>query len=131
MNLWVARRPAARAEVLLSQVHNAYISTRTSGPVNGQVQDSVVGCYELTRAGVRLDKYHAMGLFAAVRAEPPDFSSEPPDHVYTGREVASLLLTQTPVNYSREPSSYSEVYAPYVAYDPSDTHTELVRGRLV
>lgn len=132
MNLWVARGPAARAEaMIMSPIANWFISTKTSGPVNGQVQDSTVGCYELTRSGVALDKYHAMALFAATGTEPPRFDAQPPGHLYTGRDVATLLLAATPVNYRRPPSSYSDVYAPYVAYDPSETLTVVEQGRLV
>jgi DNA-directed RNA polymerase II subunit RPB1 len=132
MNLWVVRGPAARAEAaVMSPVANWFISTKTSGPVNGEVQDSTVGSYELTRTGVVLDKYHAMGLFAAAGEDPPRFDELPADHLYTGREAVSLLLQRAPVNYKRAPSSYNEVYAPFLAYDPDETLTEIKQGRLL
>lgn len=131
MNLWVARGPGARAEaMIMSRVANWFISTKTSGPVNGEVQDSTVGCYELTRSAVVMDKYHAMALFAGAGVEPPRFDARPAGHVYTGREVVSLLFAATPVNYRRPPSSYSDVYAPYIAFDPSETLTVVEQGRL-
>jgi DNA-directed RNA polymerase beta' subunit len=132
MNLWVARGPAARVEaMIMSSVANGFISTKTGGPVNGQVQDSVVASYELTRTGVEIDKYHAMALFAGSGTEPPRFDARPPGHVYTGRDIVSLLFAATPVNYSRVPSSYSDVYAPYIPYDRSETLTVMEQGRLV
>ena len=132
MNLWIAREPGARAEaMIMSSVANWFISSKTSGPVNGEVQDSTVGCYEMTRSTVRMDKYHAMALFAGAGVEPPRFDAEPADHIYTGRDIASLLFEQTPVNYSEPPSSYSDVYAPYIDYDTSETLTVFERGRLV
>lgn len=132
MNLWVARGPAARAEARISSAFaNWFISTKTSGPVNGEVQDSNIGSYELTRSRVRIDKYHAMALFAATGAEPPRFDARPAAELYTGREVVSLLLAGTPVNYRRAPSSFSDVYAPYIAYDPDETFTVVEEGRLV
>jgi DNA-directed RNA polymerase beta' subunit len=132
MNLWVAREPGARAEaMIMSSVANWFISTKSSGPVNGEVQDSTVGCYELTRSAVRMDKYHAMALFAGAGVEPPRFDARPAGHVYTGRDIASLLFEQTPVNYNRRPSSYSDVYAPYIAYDRDETLTVVERGVLV
>ena len=132
MNLWVPREPSARAEaVIMSSVANWFISTKTSGPVNGQVQDSIVGCYAMTRNTVRIDKYHAMALFAGAGVEPPRFDAHPADHLYTGRDIASMLLEMTPINYIGEPSSYSDVYAPYIPYDPSETLTVIERGRLV
>jgi DNA-directed RNA polymerase II subunit RPB1 len=132
MNLWIAREPGARAEAMvMSSVANWFISTKTSGPVPGQVQDSTVGCYEMTRSAIRMDKYHAMALFAGAGVEPPRFDAAPAGHVYTGRDVASMLFALTPVNYSRPPSSYSDVYAPYIAYDPAEMLTVLEQGRLV
>jgi hypothetical protein len=132
MNLWVAREPGARAEaMIMSTVANWFISTKTSGPVNGQVQDSVVGSYELTRSGVTIDKYHAMALFAAAGVEPPRFDLYPPDHRFSGRDIVSLLFAATPVNYRKPPTSYNPVYAPYIPYDPDETLTVVERGRLV
>lgn len=131
MNLYVEVEPGVQAEALvLSSIANWFISTKTSGPVNGQVQDSILGCNELTRSGVRIDKYHAMALFAASGAEPPRFDEQPPGHLYTGRDIVSLLFRATPVNYRREPSSYSDLYAPYLAYDPEETLTVMEHGRL-
>lgn len=135
MNLWVARGAAARAEALIqSSIANWFISTKTGGPANGEVQDSVIGCRELTRSGVRLDKYHAMGLFAAAGVEPPRFdrrAAAGEGSHYTGREIASALLARTPVDFRRAPTSYSDVYAPYLAYDPDETLTVVEQGRLV
>jgi DNA-directed RNA polymerase II subunit RPB1 len=132
MLLWVAREPGARAEaMIMSSVDNWFISTKTSGPVNGEVQDSTVGCYELTRSGVFMNKYHAMGLFARAGVEPPRFDAEPADRLFSGRDVVSLLFSRTPVNYRRQPSSYSEVYAPYIRYDASETMTVMEQGALV
>lgn len=132
MNLWIAREPGSRAEaMIMSSVSNWFISTKTSGPVNGEVQDSTVGCYELTRSSVKMDKYHAMALFAGTGIEPPRFDLKPANYVYSGRDIVSLLFEQTPINYSKQPSSYSDVYAPYIAYDNSETYTIVEQGRLV
>lgn len=132
MYLFVARCPAARAEAaIMSRVSNWFISTKSGGPVNGQVQDSIVGCHALTKEGVLMDKYHAMTLFSNAGGEPPRFDLQPPSHIWTGREVVSLLLKQTPVNYRRVPSSYSDVYAPYINFPRSDTLTVVERGELI
>lgn len=132
MSIWIARKPAARAEaMIMSSVANWFISTKTSGPVNGEVQDSTVGCYELTRSSIRIDKYHAMALFSGAGVDPPRFDENDANHIYTGRDIVSMLLTQTPINYSKTPSSYSDVYAPYISYDKSETYTVIEQGRLV
>ncbi len=132
MNLWIARGAAARAEALIqSPIANWFISTKSSSPLNGQVQDSVIGCSELTKSAVRLDKYHAMGLFAMTGIEPPRFDRHPPDHLYTGRDVISMLLERTPIDYKRAPTSFNDVYAPFIDYDPDETLTVIEQGRLV
>lgn len=131
MNLWVAREPGTRAEAaILSGVANWNISTKNSGPVNGQVQDSVVGSYELTRSAVRVDKFHAMALFATAGVAP-DFDAAPAGHLYTGRELASMLFRDTPVSYARKPTSFSDAFAPYIKYDKDETHTVVDRGVLL
>ena len=130
MNLWVAREPGTRAEAsIMSGVANWNISTKNSAPINGQVQDSIVGSYELTRSAARVDKFHAMGLFATAGIAPR-FDRKAPGELYTGREIASMLFADTPVSFARRPSSYSEAFAAYVAYDPSETLTVMDRGVL-
>ena len=131
MNLWVARAPASRAEAILeSGIANWFISTKTSGPVNGQVQDSIVGCYELTKSSTSIDKYHTMALFSRTGVEPPRFDLKPANHRYSGRDIISLLLERTPINYRGEPSSYSDVYAPYIPYDKDEVMTVVEQGIL-
>ena len=132
MNLWIPHTTMSRVEAeLMSSVANWFISTKSSGPVNGQVQDSNVGSFELTRSTVTMDKFHAMNLFALTRVDPPDFSDGALTERYTGREVVSRLFASTPINYDRPPRWYSETLIPYVDYDPQETKTVMKRGRLV
>ena len=134
MNLWVARAPSARAEArIMSSVSNLFISTKSSGPVNGQVQDSLIGSYELTRASVLIDKYHAMSLFSATGIDPPRFDLLPCDHKYTGRDIITLLLQSNnmPINYTGVPSTYSDVYIPFIKYDSSETLTVIKQGKML
>lgn len=130
MNFWVPHTMMARVEAKqISHVANSFISMKSSAPVVGQVQDSVVGSFELTRATAVMDKYHAMRLFAATRTDPPDFNGLP--EKLSGWEVVSLLFALTPVNYNRPPWWFNETLAPYVKYNPLETRTEMKRGRLV
>lgn len=132
MNFWIPHTVMSRVEAeLMSSVANWFISTKSSGPVNGQVQDSCVGSFELTRTKSVMDKYHAMALFATTRIDPPDFSEAAHGDVFTGRDVVSRLFARTPVNYDRAPRWYSETLTPYVDYDPQETRTVMRRGKLV
>jgi DNA-directed RNA polymerase beta' subunit len=128
MVLWIAREPSSRAEAaIMSSISNCFISTKSSGPLNGQVQDSTIGSYELTRSGVIIDRYHAMALFAGVDGEPPKFNRA----MYTGRDIISLLLEKIPISYHRQPTSYSAVYAPYITYDPEEIMTTIKHGKML
>lgn len=135
MNLWVPRHQMARIEAYyLSRVHNWFISTKSSGPVIGQIQDSVVGSLEVTRHDAVVDKYHAMRAFALVvhrGSARPNFAAGGAAARYPGRELVSQLFATTPVNYAGKPKWYDPVIAPFVDYVPDETHTRMERGRLV
>ena len=132
MNLWSPHTVMAQVEAeRMSAVSNWFISTKTSGPVNGQVQDSNVGAFELTRSAAAMDKFHAMGLFAGARVPLPDFGEGGLARRYSGREVVSRLFALTPVNYDRPSRWFSEALAPYVDYDPQETRTVMKQGRLL
>ena len=45
--------------------------------------------------------------------------------------MASLVVAATPVDYRGVPNSYSDLYAPYLPFDPDETLTVVERGRLV
>ena len=131
MNLWVPGEVMSRVEAeYVSGVANWFISTKSSGPVNGQVQDSNIGSFLLTRTGAEMSKFHAMRLFAGARMGYPDFSEEGPESRLSGREVVSRLFAQTPINYDRAPSWYNEVFAPFVDYQPGEIRTVMKRGAL-
>lgn len=131
MNLWIPAQVMSRVEAeFVSGVANWFISTKTSGPVNGQVQDSNIGCFLLTRESARMSKYHAMRLFAGARVPPPDFSAVEPGKRLSGADVVSALFAPTPVNYDRAPTWYNELFAPYVPYRPAETRTRMTRGVL-
>jgi DNA-directed RNA polymerase II subunit RPB1 len=128
MLLWVPHGAASRAEAaLVSAVANLFVSTKNSGPVNGEIQDSVIGSFLLTRDAARLDRHHAMAVFQKTRLPPPAL----PPGTYSGREVVSALFeSHFPVNYSRVSSWYDEVFRGYVNYSGSERRAEMRRGRL-
>lgn len=137
MNLWVPWSVMSRVEAeLLCSVRNWFISTKSSGPVNGQVQDSTVGSFLLTRTNTPMgknvmNKLHAMGLFQTTQTDPPCFANYSPTDLLDGKSVVSMLLRQTPINYQRAPTWYSEVYAPYMHYNKQDISTQIRNGELI
>jgi DNA-directed RNA polymerase II subunit RPB1 len=131
MNLWIPSSIASRVEAkYMSAVANWFISTKSSSPVNGQVQDSCVGSFELTRSSVSMDKIHFMSLFATARVGHPDMSRSGGDARFSGRDVVSRLFETTPVNYQRPSRWFNETYAPFIDYAEDEVLTVMKRGRL-
>ena len=134
MNLWVPHEPATIIEAeIMSHVSNAFISIQTGSPVSGQVQDSMVGCYELTRHFVKMDKNHAMRLFTNAGLNTPDFSIYPPDHTFTGLDIVTMLLkiNNITVNYSGVPNTYDDNYIKYIPFNKSEKYTVIKDGEML
>lgn len=134
MHIWVARGVSQRVEAaIMSTMSNWFISTKTSGTVNGQVQDSVVGCFEITRSSTRIDKYHAMALFSNVDSlHGLNFDKYKKDHIFTGRDIISILLSYTPINFKRVPKkTYNDLYIPYINYDKDETLIDIKNGIMI
>lgn len=136
MTIWPPHDAMTRAEAsIMSSIRNNFISTKTAGPVNGQVQDSLFGSAELTRGGVALDKFHAMAVFNASGLAPPRFErlggAAAGGARFSGRELASMLFAHAPVNYNRAPSFFSELYASAgMRFAPDDIRVVMERGVL-
>jgi len=128
MHLWISRGIGQQVEAcIMSSMANWFISTKTSGTVNGEVQDSIVGSYELTRTNVVLDKYHAMGLFSQLDISTR-FDEYLNDHLFTGRNIITMLLVKTPINYEKKPKSYNDLYLPYINYDKDEKFVSIKNG---
>lgn len=132
MNLWMMAHPGPRAEALvLGQVTQAFISTKNSKPVIGQVQDSTVGSFLLSRIP-EMDKVSAMTMFENCSdvVTAPDFADMEPNDTITGREAISRLLRQFPISLKQRPAWFSEAAEPYVEYSPDETLTVIKAGTL-
>lgn len=130
MNLIFTTGIAARNELAeMSKVPNWLISHTTSGPAIGQVDDSVIGCAELTRSYVNMSKYHAMLLFQNCTILP-SFADVGKDGI-SGRDCVSKLLELTPINFTRVPEFYREDMAVWMKYDPTEIKTVIDQGRIV
>ena len=128
MNAYNSHTTATIAEAqVMSHVSNWFISTKHSGPVNGQAQDANSGCFELTRNGIKVDKYHAMTLFQNAGPNFPKFTEKE----YTGRDIISLSLDGCPLNFTKNAMWYNESYAPFIDYDPEEIRTVVRKGKLI
>ncbi|ARA71948.1 DNA-directed RNA polymerase subunit A'' [Kaumoebavirus] len=142
MSALPARSKLSQNEIAtLATPANHLISYKDSKPAIGQVQDTIIGGFELTRSKQKFNKLHAMRMFGQTQVYP-DFSASKKlfdkketggEDLYTGRELVSLLMTTTGtyINYTKRPTFYKEQYAPYVAYDPQETMVEFKKGVMV
>jgi DNA-directed RNA polymerase II subunit RPB1 len=131
MNCFFPKDPMTRIEIMnVSHVSNFFISTKNSSPQNGQVQDSNIGCALLTMAGkgdgINMDRFHAMCLFKIPGARLPQLDSE--KTAWTGRDVVSVLLQKTPINFAGKPTFYNDNFVPFMDYHPSDSKTVIKNG---
>ena len=128
MNLWVIRNPASQAEArLMSAVSNWFTSTDTQSPI-GLTQDSTIGSHKLTQSTVRINRYYLMNLFAGADLPMVVFPKTPDRGYFTGRDVISLMLKQTPINYSSVPTGYNPVYHPFIQFDKDEMRTVIEQG---
>jgi DNA-directed RNA polymerase beta' subunit len=125
MNFYVSTSIATRNEITeMSSIHNWLISHAYSSPAYiGQVDDSIIGSFELTRSNVRFDKYHAMLLFANT-SKLPIFEKD----TYTGRDIITKVLEKTPVTFRRNTTWYNENFAGIINYDPTETKVFIDNG---
>lgn len=128
MRLKVLRTLRAIAESkYISSINRWMLSSQNSFAVNGQVQDSVTGSALMTRTGVVFDKLHAMRTWAKTGLPPPTFSKKE----YTGREIISLLLKDTPISYKGKAKYYNEAYKNYIPYNPEDINVVIKNGEVL
>lgn len=125
MNIFVGSNLASRIEIERhAAVPNFFIKHSNSAPLVGQVDDSIIGSALLTRNSVVFDRYHAMLLFGSVLRVPAEFRGSK----FTSRDIVTMHLADTPVNFVGNTEYYNEKMAPYIAYDPADTKVEITNG---
>lgn len=128
MNQFICTSLLGRNEAQkLTSVQNWVISHATSNPLIGQMEDSIIGLVKLTKANLRLDKYHVCSLFRKTTFIP-DLSHMKPTDTMSGHEVISILLKDTPINFSRSTQWYVETYKQWMTFNENDMRVEIERG---
>lgn len=132
MNVLFAISAQARNEISrLNSPANFAIKDKDGTPFIGEVQDGIIGLASLTRSGVQLDKTHAMQMFSNIDVDI-DFSKYPKNHVFTGRDIITLLLHGTGnfISYTGRASFYNKMHQKYIDYKPEDINIIIDRGTL-
>lgn len=126
MSTVIPRNIMSRNEISFqSAMGNLFVSYKHSKPMFGVAQDSLIGISRLTKDGIKMNKWHAMDMFAHI-----DGSHTFDKKMYTNREVVSMILPN--INLSnKSPRMYMEQYAGYIKYNPKDIKVEIKRGKLL
>lgn len=115
----------------LASPEQRYISEKNARPRIGEAQDSLIGTAELTKNSTKMDKFHAMQMFAQSGVFPR-FDSQPSTKLYSGRDIVSIYLKESEfmINYTGKPFFYKPEHARFQRYDESDISIEIDRGEL-
>lgn len=103
------------------------ISPKTHAPLVGAFQDALIGLAELTKDGIKFDKWHAMEMLADINTLGTNFKFD--KKTYTNRELVSRLLPQINL-LNKSPAMYKKGYAAALKYNPADINVNIVRGEL-
>ena len=110
----------------LTSINRWMLSSQNSLAVNGQVQDTVTGSALMTKNNIIFDKLHAMRTWAKTSLPPPVFDKKE----YTGREIISLLLKDTPISYKNKAKFYNPSYKEYIPYKDDEINVIIDNGIL-
>ncbi len=128
MNSIVPQNIQSRNECMsISKVSRWFISPQNQAPLVGAFQDGLIGLSELTKDGLRFNKWHAMQLFGDI--DTPWVNYNFTEKNYSNRQLVSRLLPE--INLSgKEPSMYKQQYAAFLKYNPADIKVVIERGEL-
>ena len=128
MNSIIAQNIQSRNECMtISKAARWFISPQKHAPAIGAFFDALIGISEITKDGLKFDKWHAMQLLADVETEGINYSFTGKE--FTNRELVSRLLPE--INLSnKQPSMYKEQYANFIKYNPLDINIVIERGQL-
>jgi DNA-directed RNA polymerase beta' subunit len=128
MNSIVAQNIQARNECMtISKVSRWFISPQNHAPLVGAFQDGLIGISELTKYGLKFNKWHAMQMFGDIHQAGLNYDFS--DKSYTNRQLVSRLLPEINL-IGKEPSFYKSQYANFIKYNPEDIKVKIVRGEL-
>lgn len=129
MNSIVAQNIQSRNECMtISKVSRWFISPQNQAPLVGAFQDGLIGLSEITKDGLRFNKWHAMQMFGDI--DTPGINCSFTDKNYTNRQLVSRLLPK--INLAgKEPSMYKPNFVGLLKqYNPNDIKVLIERGEL-
>ncbi len=128
MNSVIPQNIQSRNECMtISKAARWFISPQKHAPAIGAFFDALIGLSEITKDGLKFNKWHAMQMFADVATEGLAYSFTGKE--FTNRSLVSRILPE--INLSgKQPSMYKEQYANFIKYNPMDINIVIERGEL-
>ena len=112
----------------VSKVSRWLISPQHTAPSIGAFQDALIGITELSKDGLKFNKWKAMCLFNKImNSDRIDFNFT--KKTYTNRELISKLLPKINI-IGKTPTIYKSSYASLLKYNPKDIEVNIIRGEL-
>lgn len=125
MNIFALRTLAGRKEIeSLSNINQWFFKHAYASPMIGQIDDSIIGTFCLTRSDVVFDNFHARLLFKNTRG-----NYILAEDSYTGRDIISILLRETPVSFTSKTSFFNESFVGLIDYDPTEIEVVIKNGK--
>lgn len=117
---------------MLSSVNERMLPYKKSSSMIGEAQDSLIGTAYLTNNKIKMDRYHANKMFNIINIYH-DFSKYAPDHLFTGRDIISILFSEMNINlnYKTKATYYSPAKEMFRSYDPDNVNVEFKDGKLI
>jgi len=129
MNSIVAQNIMARNECMsVSKVSRWLISPQKHAPLVGAFQDGLIGIFELTKSGIKFNKWHAMQMFGDIHTKGLNYDF--PENIYDNRNLVSRLLPEINIS-NKTPSFYKSQYASFIKYNPEDINVVIEQGKLL
>lgn len=128
MRLSPPRTIRARVEGLyINTINRWFLSNQYSRALHGELQDGVVGSALLTKTGVEFDKLHAIRCFGACLL---NYNLTFDKSLYTGRDLVSMLLKNTPITYKKRAKFFNSSYKELISYKNDEINVSVNNGVL-
>jgi len=117
----------------MSSAYNWIINYKDQSSQIGLFQDTLIGSAVFTAAGINVNKWHAMQMFAHINTTINTTSGKNisfDKQMYNSREIISMILPEVNL-VDKKPKIYKSSYTPYISYNPEDIIVEIDRGKLI
>lgn len=110
-----------------------FVSYTDGKPSIGIYHDSLIGIFHFTKNNIKINKHNVNFLLSQINFNTVNEilkDNNLIDKNYNGREILSLLLKSTNINYNGKSNHYKEEYVEFINYEPDEIKVEIDRGEI-